>query len=200
MQACADINMEVFVPTTASHVFHMLRRQAVRMQRKPLIVMSPKSLLRHKDACSPLEDLANGEFQRVIGEVDKLDAKKVTRVVFCSGKVYYDLLAARREKKLNSVAIVRLEQLYPFPQESVAKELAKYPKATEIVWCQEEPRNQGAWYWFASRHHLDTQLGSKQKLLLVSRPASSSPAVGYLAKHSQQQKALVESALGKIEY
>ena len=165
-----------------------------------LIVMSPKSLLRHKDACSPLEDLANGEFQRVIGEVDKLDAKKVTRVVLCCGKVYYDLVAARREQKLNHIAIVRLEQLYPFPQDSLAKELAKYPKATEIVWCQEEPRNQGAWYWIASRHHLDTQLGGTQKLLLVSRPASSSPAVGYLAKHNQQQKALVESALGKIEY
>ncbi len=200
MQACAELNMEVCVPTTAAQVFHMLRRQAVRMQRKPLIVMSPKSLLRHKDACSPLEDLANGEFQRVIGEVDKLDAKKVTRVVLCCGKVYYDLVAARREQKLNHIAIVRLEQLYPFPQDSLAKELAKYPKATEIVWCQEEPRNQGAWYWIASRHHLDTQLGGTQKLLLVSRPASSSPAVGYLAKHNQQQKALVESALGKIEY
>ncbi len=200
MQACAELNMEVCVPTTASQVFHMLRRQAVRMQRKPLVVMSPKSLLRHKDACSPLDELANGEFQRVIGEVDKIDAKKVTRVILCCGKVYYDLLAARREQKLNHVAIVRVEQLYPFPQDSLAKELAKYPKATEIVWCQEEPRNQGAWYWFASRHHLDTQLGGKQKLLLVSRPASSSPAVGYLAKHNQQQKALVESALGKIEY
>ncbi len=200
MQACAEMNMEVCVPTTAAQVFHMLRRQAVRMQRKPLIVMSPKSLLRHKDACSPLEDLANGEFQRVIGEVDKIDPKKVTRVILCCGKVYYDLVAARREKKLNNIAIVRLEQLYPFPQDSLAKELAKYPKATEIVWCQEEPRNQGAWYWFASRHHLDTQLGAKQKLLLVSRPASSSPAVGYLAKHNEQQKALVESALGKIDY
>ena len=198
MQACAELNMEVCVPTTAAQVFHMLRRQAVRMQRKPLIVMSPKSLLRHKDACSPLEDLANGEFQRVIGEVDKLDAKKVTRVVFCSGKVYYDLLAARREKKLNSVAIVRLEQLYPFPQESVAKELAKYPKATEIVWCQEEPRNQGVWYWLASRHHLDNALGDKRKFLLVARPAAASPAVGYYAKHNAQQKAVIENAFGEI--
>ncbi|HEX6733462.1 MAG TPA: 2-oxoglutarate dehydrogenase E1 component, partial [Azonexus sp.] len=200
MQACAEMNMEVCVPTTAAQVFHMLRRQAVRMQRKPLVVMSPKSLLRHKDAASPLEDLANGEFQRVIGEVDKIDAKKVKRVVLCCGKVYYDLLAARREKKITDIAIVRLEQLYPFPKESLHAELAKYPKATEIVWAQEEPRNQGAWYWFASRHHLDSELGAKQKLLLVSRPASSSPAVGYLAKHNEQQKALIESALGKIEY
>jgi 2-oxoglutarate dehydrogenase E1 component len=178
----------------------MLRRQGVRMQRKPLIVMTPKSLLRHKDAASSMEELATGEFKRVIGEVDELDAKKVKRVILCCGKVYYDLLAARREKKITDIAIVRVEQLYPFPKDSLEKELAKYPKATEVVWTQEEPRNQGAWYWIASRHHLDTQLGVKQKMLLVSRPASSSPAVGYLAKHNEQQKALVESALGKIEY
>ncbi|MEN3372036.1 2-oxoglutarate dehydrogenase E1 component [Dechloromonas sp. ZS-1] len=200
MQACAEMNMEVCVPTTAAQVFHMLRRQAVRMQRKPLVVMSPKSLLRHKDASSSLEELANGEFKRVIGEVDELDPKKVKRVVLCCGKVYYDLVNARREKKINDIAIIRLEQLYPFPKESLEKELAKYPKATEIVWAQEEPRNQGAWYWIASRHHLDSQVSTKQKLLLVSRPASSSPAVGYLAKHNEQQKALIESALGKIEY
>jgi 2-oxoglutarate dehydrogenase E1 component len=200
MQLCAEMNMEVCVPTTAAQVFHMLRRQAVRMQRKPLIVMSPKSLLRHKDAASSLEELANGEFKRVIGEVDDLDAKKVKRIILCSGKVYYDLVNARREKKINDIAIIRLEQLYPFPKESLEKEMAKYPKATEVVWAQEEPRNQGAWYWIASRHHLDTQLGSKQKLLLVSRPASSSPAVGYLAKHNEQTKALIESALGKIDY
>lgn len=200
MQACAEMNMEVCVPSNASQVFHMLRRQAVRMQRKPLIVMSPKSLLRHKDAASPLEDLANGEFKRVIGEVEPIDAKKVKRVVLCSGKVYYDLVAGRRERNIKDIAIIRIEQLYPFPKDSLQVELSKYPKATEIVWCQEEPRNQGAWYWFASRHHLDSELGVKQKLLLVSRPASSSPAVGYLAKHNEQQKALVESALGKIEY
>ncbi|MBF1165275.1 MAG: 2-oxoglutarate dehydrogenase E1 component, partial [Dechloromonas agitata] len=200
MQLCAEMNMEVCVPTSAAQVFHMLRRQAVRMQRKPLIVMSPKSLLRHKDACSSLDELANGEFKRVIGEVDDLDPKKVKRVILCCGKVYYDLVNARREKGIKDIAIVRMEQLYPFPKASLEVELAKYPKATEIVWCQEEPRNQGAWYWIASRHHLDTQLGAKQKMLLVSRPASSSPAVGYLAKHNEQQKALIESALGKIEY
>ena len=200
MQLCAEMNMEVCVPTTAAQVFHMLRRQAVRMQRKPLIVMSPKSLLRHKDAASSLDELANGEFKRVIGEVDELDPKKVKRVLLCCGKVYYDLVNARREKQINDIAIVRLEQLYPFPKESLEQELAKYPKATEVVWVQEEPRNQGAWYWIASRHHLDTQISSKQKMLLVSRPASSSPAVGYLAKHNEQQKALIESALGKIEY
>jgi 2-oxoglutarate dehydrogenase E1 component len=200
MQLSAEMNMEVCMPTTAAQVFHMLRRQALRMQRKPLIVMSPKSLLRHKDASSPLADLANGSFQTVIGEVDKVDAKKVSRVVLCSGKVYYDLLAGRRERNITNIAIVRVEQLYPFPKEHLETELAKYPKATEIVWCQEEPRNQGAWYWIASRHHLDTQLGTKQRLLLVARPASSSPAVGYLAKHNEQQKALIESAFGAIEY
>ena len=200
MQLCAEMNMEVCVPTNAAQVFHMLRRQALRNQRKPLIVMSPKSLLRHKDAASPMEDLANGEFKRVIGEVDQLDAKKVKRVILCCGKVYYDLVNARREKKITDIAIVRLEQLYPFPKDSLEAELAKYPKATEIVWCQEEPRNQGAWYWIASRHHLDSQISGKQKMLLVSRPASSSPAVGYLAKHNEQLKALIESALGKIEY
>ncbi|HRE19014.1 MAG TPA: 2-oxoglutarate dehydrogenase E1 component, partial [Rhodocyclaceae bacterium] len=200
MQLCAEMNMEVCVPTTPSQIFHLLRRQAVRMQRKPLIVLTPKSLLRHKDAVSTMDEMTKGEFKRVIGEVDKIDAKKVKRVVLCSGKVYYDLLAARREKKITDIAIVRIEQLYPFPKASLEAELAKYSKATEIVWCQEEPRNQGAWYWFASRHHLETELGSKQKLLLVARQASSSPAVGYLAKHNEQQKALVESALGKIEY
>ncbi len=200
MQACAENNMEVCVPTTAAQVFHMLRRQGVRMQRKPLVVMSPKSLLRHKDAASSLEELATGEFQRVIGETDAIDAKKVKRVILCSGKVYYDLVNARREKKITDIAIVRLEQLYPFPKESLEKEMAKYPKATEVVWAQEEPRNQGAWYWMASRNHLVSQIGTKQKLLLVARPASSSPAVGYLAKHNEQQKALIESALGKIDY
>ena len=199
MQLCAEMNMEVCVPTTPAQIFHLLRRQAIRMQRKPLVVMTPKSLLRHKDAISSMDDLVKGEFRHVIGEVDKIDAKKVTRVILCTGKVYYDLVAARREKKVNNIAIVRIEQLYPFPDEALHAELAKYPKATELVWCQEEPRNQGVWYWLASRHHLDTQVGAKQKLLLVARPASPSPAVGYLSKHNIQQKALVESALGKIE-
>ncbi len=200
MQACAEMNMEVCVPSNASQIYHLLRRQALRAQRKPLVVMSPKSLLRHKDATSPIDDLAHGEFKRVIGEVDGLDASQVKRVVLCSGKIYYDLLAARREKGITDIALVRIEQLYPFPETSFKEELAKYPNATEIVWCQEEPRNQGAWYWFSSRHHLDTKLNSEQKLLLVSRPASSSPAVGYLAKHNEQQKAIIESALGKIDY
>jgi 2-oxoglutarate dehydrogenase E1 component len=200
MQLCAEMNMEVCQPTTPAQVFHMLRRQAVRNQRKPLVVFSPKSLLRHKDATSTMDELAKGEFQRVIGEVDPLDAKKVTRVIFCSGKIYYDLVAARRERKITNIAIARLEQLYPFPEASFKAELARYPKLTEVVWCQDEPRNQGAWYWIASRQHLSRSLNEKQKLLLVSRPASASPAVGYASKHLAQQKDLIESALGKIEY
>jgi 2-oxoglutarate dehydrogenase E1 component len=200
MQACAEMNMEVCVPTTPSQIYHLLRRQAVRKQRKPLIVMTPKSLLRHKDAISTMDELSNGEFKRVIGEVDAIDPQKVTRVILCCGKVYYDLLAARREQKLDQIAIVRIEQLYPFPADSFKAEMSKYPNATEVVWCQEEPRNQGAWYWFASRHHLDISVGAKQKLLLVSRPASASPAVGYLAKHNAQHKSLIESAMGKIDY
>jgi 2-oxoglutarate dehydrogenase E1 component len=200
MQLCAEMNMEVCQPTTPAQVFHMLRRQAVRKQRKPLVVFSPKSLLRHKDATSTMDELSKGEFQRVIGEVDPLDAKKVTRVIFCSGKIYYDLVAARRERKITNIAIARLEQLYPFPEASFKDELARYPKCTEIVWCQDEPRNQGAWYWIASRQHLSRSLNDKQHLLLVSRPASASPAVGYASKHLAQQKDLIESALGKIEY
>ena len=200
MQLCAEMNMEVCQPSTPAQVFHMLRRQALRSQRKPLVVFSPKSLLRHKDATSTLEELSEGEFQRVIGEVEPINARKVTRVVFCSGKIYYELVAARHERKISHVAIARLEQFYPFPQDSFQEELAKYPKATEVVWCQDEPRNQGAWYWIASRQHLSRSLSDKQHLLLVSRPASASPAVGYSSKHNAQQKALIDSVFGEIEY
>ncbi|MCL2075316.1 MAG: 2-oxoglutarate dehydrogenase E1 component [Betaproteobacteria bacterium] len=200
MQLCATMNMEVCVPTTPAQIFHLLRRQMLRKQRKPLIVFSPKSLLRRKEAVSDMELLARDTFHRVIGEVDSLDAEQVTRILLCSGKVYYDLLAARRERGIRHIAIARIEQLYPFPGISFAAELAKYPQAVEIVWCQEEPRNQGAWYWFSSRQHLARFAGEKQKLLLVSRPAAASPAVGYLAKHNAQLKDLIESALGRIDY
>jgi 2-oxoglutarate dehydrogenase E1 component len=189
LQLCAEHNIQVCVPSTPAQFFHMLRRQVLRPMRKPLIVMTPKSLLRRKEAASPLEELATGGFQCVIGDPAKPAPKKVKRVVFCSGKVYYDIAAERDKRGIEDIAIVRIEQLYPFPKDSLEKELAKYPKATEIVWCQEEPRNQGAWYWIASRHHLDSQTQcTKQKMLLVSRPASSSPAVGYLAKHNEQTK------------
>ena len=198
MQLCAEMNMEVCQPSTPAQVFHMLRRQAIRKQRRPLVVFTPKSLLRHKDAVSTLDELSKGQFQHIIGEVDPLDAKKVTRVIFCSGKLYYDLVAARRERNIGHIAIARIEQLYPFPQAAFQAEMAKYPKSTEVVWCQDEPRNQGAWYWIASRNHLSRSLSSKQQLLLVSRPASPSPAAGYYSKHNAQQKSLIDSAFGEI--
>ncbi|NTV10612.1 MAG: 2-oxoglutarate dehydrogenase E1 component [Zoogloea sp.] len=199
MQACAEMNMEVCIPSGPSQIFHLLRRQALRKQRKPLVIMTPKSLLRHKDAINSLEELSTGTFRTVIGEVDQLATDKVKRVVLCSGKIYYELLAHRRAQGIDDIAIVRLEQLYPFPADAFAVEMDKYPNATEIVWCQEEPRNQGVWYWLASRHHLDNVVGTKRKLLLVARPASASPAVGYYAKHNAQQKAVIENAFGEIK-
>jgi 2-oxoglutarate dehydrogenase E1 component len=199
MNLAAENNMQVCVPSTPSQIFHLLRRQMVRKLRKPLVVITPKSLLRHKEAVSSLDDFTSGSFRTVIGEVDDLEAKKVKRVVVCAGKIYYELLAHRREHGVKDVAVIRMEQLYPFPVERFGEELSKFPHAKEIVWCQEEPRNQGAWYWFSSRQHLINVLGAKQKLLLVSRPAAASPAVGYYAKHNEQQKAILENAFGPIQ-
>jgi 2-oxoglutarate dehydrogenase E1 component len=194
MQLSAEFNWEVCVPSNAAQIFHLLRRQMLRKQRKPLVVMTPKSLLRHKDATSSLEDLASGTFQTIIGEIDKLDPKKVTRLVACAGKVYFDLLAARREKKIENVALVRVEQLYPFDDRRLFEEMEKYPKLKEVIWCQEEPMNQGAWY--AKHHRLERLIRPGQILDAVARPSSPSPAVGYAAKHAQQQKELVNTALG----
>ena len=194
MQLSADFNWEVCVPSNAAQVYHMLRRQMLRKQRKPLIVMTPKSLLRHKDATSSLEELANGTFQTIIGEIDKVDAKKVTRMVTCAGKVYFDLLAARREKKIDNVVLVRVEQLYPFDDRRLFEEMQKYPNLKELIWCQEEPMNQGAWY--AKHHRLERLIKKGQVLDAVARASSPSPAVGYAAKHVQQQKEVVNAALG----
>jgi len=199
MQLCAEQNWQVTVPTTPAQIFHLLRRQMLRKLRKPLVIITPKSLLRHKDAVSSLDDLSKGTFQTVIGETDKLDAKKVTRVVLCSGKIYYELMAHRREQKIDNVAIIRMEQLYPFPQEALEAEMKKYPKVKEVVWCQEEPRNQGMWYYFVSRQFLANAVGSDQELFLVARPASASPAVGYYTKHNAQQKAVIEGAFGVLK-
>ena len=193
LQMCAQHNMQVCVPSTPAQVFHMLRRQVVRPMRRPLIVMTPKSLLRHPLAVSKLEELAEGTFQNAIGEIDALDPKGVKRVVFCSGKVYYDLLDARRKAEQQDVALVRIEQLYPFPEEEVRAILADYSHVTDFVWCQEEPQNQGAWY--STRHHYDSVLPSHARLRYAGRPASASPAVGYMSVHAKQQKALVEDAL-----
>ena len=197
LQLCAEHNMQVCVPSCASQIFHLLRRQMVRKFRKPLIVMSPKSLLRHKDASSPLAELAEGRFKTVIGEIDKMIAKSVKRVIFCSGKVYYDLLAHRREQKINDVAILRIEQQYPFPHDDFVGHLKKFTAAKEVVWCQEEPQNQGAWYRMRAYLRDDMQkLGYPKKLFYAGRPVSASPAVGYASWHAKQQKELVESAFG----
>ena len=192
LQLCAEHNMQVAVPTTPAQVFHLLRRQMLRPYRKPLIVMTPKSLLRHKEAVSTLDELATGRFQTVVGEIDKLDAKKVRRVIVCSGKVYYELLAHRREKQLADVAVVRLEQQYPFPHDDFKSVFAKYASVKEVVWCQEEPQNQGAWYRL--RAYLRNDMPAQAVLAYAGRPVSASPAVGYMSRHSEQQKQLVEDA------
>jgi len=193
LQLCGDYNMQVCVPSTPAQIFHLLRRQMVRPYRKPLIVMSPKSLLRHKLAVSSLEDLTDGEFQVVIPEVDDIEAKQVRQVVLCSGKVYYDLLEERRARGIDNVAIIRVEQLYPFPRDVLTAELKRYPNAERIVWCQEEPQNQGCWY--QSRHHLQACKSKEQSLAYAGRPVSASPAVGSFQLHIEQQKALVNEAL-----
>ncbi|MDR2690465.1 MAG: 2-oxoglutarate dehydrogenase E1 component [Azoarcus sp.] len=199
MNMAAENNWQVCVPSTPAQIFHLLRRQMLRKLRKPLVVITPKSLLRHKEAVSTIDDLANGQFQTVIPEIDTtLDAKKVKRVVLCSGKIYYELLAHRRENGITDTALVRIEQLYPFPADTFAAAIGQFPNAREVVWCQEEPRNQGAWYWLASRQHLANVL-NRRKLLLVSRSAAASPAVGYYARHNQQQKEVVEHAFGPIQ-
>nr|WP_297349049.1 2-oxoglutarate dehydrogenase E1 component [uncultured Glaciecola sp.] len=193
LQMCADHNWQVCVPSTPAQVYNMLRRQAVRPMRRPLIVMSPKSLLRHPLAVSSMEELAAGVFYNVIDEVDEIDPQHVKRVVMCSGKVYYDLLDQRRKNEQNDVAIIRIEQLYPFPQEEFKAIMARYEHVTDWVWCQEEPQNQGAWY--CSQHHFWQSIPQGSNLTYAGRKASASPAVGYVSVHNQQQKALVEDAL-----
>ncbi|HEX9302563.1 MAG TPA: 2-oxoglutarate dehydrogenase E1 component [Casimicrobiaceae bacterium] len=192
LQLCAEHNMQVCVPTTPAQIFHLFRRQMLRSFRRPLIVMSPKSLLRHKEAISSLEDLAKGSFQNVIGEVEKIAAKNVRRVILCSGKVYYEIVAHRREQKITDVAILRLEQQYPFPHADFKEQLAKFPNATEIVWCQEEPQNQGAWYRLRAYFRADAS--PKQIVSYAGRPVAATTAVGYMSKHLERQKQLIEDA------
>ena len=194
LQLCAEHNLQVCVPSTPAQMFHMLRRQMVRDFRKPLIVMTPKSLLRHKMAVSPLTSLSSGEFQLIIPESENIAVTKTRRIVFCSGKVYYDLLEARQVHGLVDIAIVRVEQLYPFPIEEFAAVLQEYDHVNEIVWCQEEPQNQGAWYQI--RHRLQEPLKDRQQLYYAGRPGAAAPASGIFKIHLQQQQALVEAALG----
>ncbi len=197
MQLAADTNMQIVQPTTASQIFHVLRRQMVRDLRKPLVIFTPKSLLRNKDATSPLSEFTKGGFQTVIGETRDIKADKVKRVIACSGKVYFDLMKKREEKGADDVAILRVEQLYPFPHKAFAAEMKKYPKATEIVWCQDEPQNQGAWFFI--QHNIHENMTDGQKLGYAGRAASASPAVGYSHLHQDQQKALIEAAFAKLK-
>jgi 2-oxoglutarate dehydrogenase E1 component len=193
LQLCADHNMQVCVPSTPAQVFNMLRRQVVRPMRRPLVVMSPKSLLRHPLAVSSLEEMSTGIFHNVIGEVDELDSKAVERVVFCSGKVYYELLEQRRKNELNNVAIVRIEQLYPFPEQELQVVLKEYQHVKQFVWCQEEPQNQGAWY--CSQHNFRAAIPEGTHLTYAGRKASAAPAAGYMSLHVKEQQALVTQAL-----
>jgi 2-oxoglutarate dehydrogenase E1 component len=198
LQLCAEHNMQVCQPTTPAQIFHLLRRQMIRLFRKPLVILTPKSLLRNKEAVSSLDSLVKGSFQTVIPEQDaKVDAKKVKRLVACSGKVYYDLVAGRRDRELDDTAIIRIEQLYPFPHKAFETELKKYPNATQIVWCQDEPQNQGYWHYIG--HHIAEGLKEGQRLTYAGRPASASPAVGYAEKHHAQQKELLVAALGEAK-
>ncbi len=193
LQLCAEDNMRVCMPSVPAQIFHLLREQMLRKRRKPLVVMSPKSLLRHKLSVSTLSEVTDQGYQTVIGETDNIVKDDVTRVLLCSGKVYFDLLDSRRESGLNNIAIIRVEQLYPFPEIELKKQLRNYPHMKELVWCQEEPENQGAWSYISTR--LMTLLKRDQQIHLVARPASASPAVGYYQKHIEQLQALVEAAL-----
>lgn len=195
LQLCAEHNIQVCVPTTPAQIYHLLRRQVIRPLRKPLVVLTPKSLLRHKLAISTLEDLADGSFQTVIPEIDTLDAAKVTRLILCSGKVYYDLLEKRRAEGREDIAIVRIEQLYPFPEDDLMEAIAPYTNLTHAVWCQEEPMNQGAWY--SSQHHLRRSIGNHKTglgLEYAGRDASAAPACGYASMHAEQQEKLLQDA------
>jgi 2-oxoglutarate dehydrogenase E1 component len=198
MQLAADNNMQVVQPTTASQIFHLLRRQMVRMFRKPLVIMTPKSLLRNKDATSPLTEFTKGDFKTVIPETNtQINLAKVKRLIACSGKVYYDLVKKREERGSTDVAIIRVEQLYPFPHKSFAAEIKKYPNLSEVVWCQDEPQNQGAWFFV--QHYIHENLQEGQKLGYAGRAASASPAVGYAHLHQEQQKTLLEQAFNKLK-
>jgi len=194
LQLCAENNIVVCVPSTPAQIFHLLRRQIRRGFLKPLVVMTPKSLLRHRLAVSDMAELgSNHGFQELVPETEDLDPAKVRRVVFCSGKVYYDLLEKRQAENILDIAIVRIEQLYPFPIDSYASVVNRYAQAHEIVWCQEEPQNQGAWYQI--RHRLQEPLGDDHELFYAGRMGAAAPAAGYYKLHQAQQDGLVNAAL-----
>ncbi len=195
LQLAAEENFQVCVPSTPAQMFHMLRRQIHRPYRRPLVIMSPKSLLRHPLSTSSITDITERGFQVTLDEADDIDKQAVERVLLCSGKVYFELLETRRKHDIDDIAILRIEQQYPFPKAEVESLLAQYPRAREIVWVQEEPRNQGSWVYLLARNHLYGCLREGQKLELVARPYSASPAVGYMSLHLQQQATLMQEAL-----
>ncbi|MCX7112368.1 MAG: 2-oxoglutarate dehydrogenase E1 component [Proteobacteria bacterium] len=194
LQLCAEQNIQVCVPSTPAQIFHLLRRQLLRAYRKPLIALTPKSLLRHRLAVSSLEDLSTGGFKPIIGEVDPIPMAGVTRIILCTGKVYFELVEARRQSNLHHIAIIRIEQFYPFPMEEFCRELGLYPSLREVIWCQEEPANQGAWHQIKHRflRHL---LNINIVLIYAGRPSSAAPAVGKFKRHLEQQKKIVDDAL-----
>ena len=195
LQLCAEDNMQVCYPTTPAQMFHLLRRQVLRPYRKPLVVMSPKSLLRNTDSFSQLSEFSNGRFLSVIPEQVKINPKKVKKILLCSGKIYFELIAAREANQIDDCAVIRLEQFHPFPMEELKIILGQYKNCEELVWVQEEPRNQGAWSYLLSRRHLGGAFDESKPLRCVARPYSASPAVGYLSLHLEQQKQIISEAL-----
>ena len=195
LQLCAELNMRVWVPTSPAQLFHLLRDQIKRDFRRPLIVMMPKSLLRHPLSTSKLDAFVNGALALVQPDLDAIEPAGVRRVVLCSGKVFFDLLEARRKREISDIVLLRIEQLYPFPRHRLREMLDQYSDAREIVWCQEEPRNQGAWYQI--QHHLRAIKHGEQTLGYAGRSPSASPACGYAQLHNAQQQALVDTALSK---
>jgi 2-oxoglutarate dehydrogenase E1 component len=196
LQLCAEHNIQVCVPTTPGQIFHLLRRQAIRPMRRPLVIMSPKSLLRHKEAVSTLEDLSQGYFHNVIPEAEDHKPNDIKRFIMCSGRVYYDLLEKRKKEKATDTAIVRLEQLYPFPAQELKRVISKYKNLNRIIWCQEEPRNQGAWY--STHHNLKEIVNDYNSDLFVEfagREASAAPAAGYMALHMKELEAFLHDAI-----
>ena len=195
LQLCAQHNMQVCVPSTPVQMFHLLRRQMHLRCRTPLIIMTPKSLLRHRLAMSSIDEMTTAQFNPVISEIDDIDDAAVKRIIICSGKVFYDLLEKRREENIPDVAIIRLEQLYPFPELLLNNELNKYPAATDLIWCQEEPKNQGA--WFSSQHHIRSMLPGHMELHYAGRHFSAAPAVGRVSLHIKQLQELLNNAFGQ---
>ena len=195
LQLCAELNMRVWNPTTPAQLFHLVRDQYKREFRRPLVVMMPKSLLRHPMSASTLSDFTSDALKLIYPEVDSIPAQGVRRVVLCSGKVYFDLLAARRKRRIDDIALLRLEQLYPFPRRTLKATLEQYPGLEEVVWCQEEPRNQGAWYQI--QHHLRVSKPRGATLGYSGRPPSAAPACGNSRMHVQMQELLVDRALSE---